>query len=119
MKSPKSEFLELTRKLNAEARQRILSRMRKKLLHSYLENRLTEDDVIAIQLEREDENLKSWQAKIAELLETHAVKVYRYDEEVTLLDLFASRPGIGMSVDLNRLVHEGMKDARLMFKWSW
>ncbi len=59
------------------------------------------------------------QAKIAELLETHAVKVYRYDEEVTLLDLFASRPGIGMSVDLNRLVHEGMKDARLMFKWSW
>ncbi len=59
------------------------------------------------------------QAKIAELLETHAVKVYRYDEEVTLMDLFASRPGIGMSFDLNRLMHEGSKDARLMFKWSW
>ena len=59
------------------------------------------------------------QTKIAELLETEGVKVYRYDEEVTLMDLFSSRPGIGMSFDLNRLMHEGTKDARLMFRWSW
>lgn len=59
------------------------------------------------------------QVKIAELLETKGVKVYRYDEQVTLMDLFSSRPGIGMSFDLNRFVREGTKDARLMFHWSW
>ena len=58
-------------------------------------------------------------AKIAELLETDAVKVYRYDEEVTLMDLFSSKPGIGMRFDLNRFMHESTKDARLMFHWSW
>ncbi len=58
-------------------------------------------------------------AKIAELLKTDSVKVCRYDEEVTLMDLFSSRPGIGMSFDINRLMHEGTKDARLMFHWSW
>lgn len=67
MKTPKPEFLELTRKLNREARERILSRLRKKLLNRYLENPLGEDEVIALQLEREDDNLKSWQARLREL----------------------------------------------------
>ncbi len=58
------------------------------------------------------------QRKIAELLGTDAVIVYRYDEHVTLMDLF-SRPGLGVSLDLNRLLREGEKDARLMFRWSW
>lgn len=67
MKTPKSEFLELSRKLNHEARQRILSRMRKKLFHRYLENPLKEEQLIALQLEREDENLRLWKAKVEEL----------------------------------------------------
>jgi protease-4 len=58
------------------------------------------------------------QRKIAELLETDAVKVYRYDEHVTLLDLFA-RPGIGAHFDLARFLHEGATDTKLMFRWSW
>lgn len=58
-------------------------------------------------------------AKIAELLEADEVKVFRYDEQVTLMDLFASRPGIGFSTELGRLLHTGANDARLMFKWSW
>lgn len=58
------------------------------------------------------------QRKIAELLETDAVIVYRYDEHVRLTDLF-SRSGFGLSLDLNRFVRQGMKDARLMFRWSW
>ena len=56
--------------------------------------------------------------KIAELLKTDEVKVYRYDEEVTLMDLFA-RPGIGMTFDVGRFVREGLEEARLMFRWSW
>lgn len=58
------------------------------------------------------------QSKIAELLDTDAVKVYRYDEEVSLMDLFA-RPGIGLRSNLGRLLHEGFAGPRLMYSWSW
>ena len=58
------------------------------------------------------------QAKIAELLDTDEVKVYRYDEQVTLMDLFA-RPGIGLNLNLSRFMKENMKGPRLMFNWSW
>ena len=57
--------------------------------------------------------------KMAELLKTDAVKVYRYDEQVTLMDLFASKPGIGMRFDLKRFMQESASDVRLMFRWSW
>jgi protease-4 len=57
--------------------------------------------------------------KLAELLETDAVKVYRYDEQVTLMDLFAQRPGIGMRFDLNRFMQESANSAKLMFRWTW
>lgn len=59
------------------------------------------------------------QRKIAELLETDGVKVYRYDEQVSLMDLLSPRPGIGVNVDLKRLMEEGSTDARLMFRWKW
>lgn len=59
------------------------------------------------------------QDKLAELLDADGVKVFRYDEQVTLMDLFASRPGIGLSAELGRLMHAGANDARLMFKWAW
>jgi len=58
------------------------------------------------------------QAKIAELLDADGVKVYKYEEQVTLMDLFA-QPGIGLNFDVNRFMREGAKDARLMFKWTW
>ncbi len=58
------------------------------------------------------------QAKIADLLDADGVKVYKYEEQVTLMDLF-SRPGIGLNFDVSRFMREGAKDARLMFKWTW
>lgn len=58
------------------------------------------------------------QKKMAELLKADGVKVYRYDEQTTLRDLF-SRPGIGLNLDLGRFVKENMNDAKLMFHWSW
>ena len=57
--------------------------------------------------------------KCAELLETDAVKVFRYDEQVTLMDLFSSKPGIGMRFDLKRFMQESANGAKLMFSWSW
>lgn len=58
------------------------------------------------------------QVKIAELLDTPSVKVYRYDEQVTLMDLFA-KPGIGLQFDLSRFMHERANDVKLMFRWTW
>ena len=56
--------------------------------------------------------------KIAELLETDAVSVYRYDERVSLLDMFA-QPRIGTRSELGRFLSEGLSGSRLMFRWSW
>ena len=56
--------------------------------------------------------------KIAELLETDAVKVFRYDEQVTLMDFFAARPGIGIRFDLEKLLRESA-GGRLMYRWEW
>jgi protease-4 len=58
------------------------------------------------------------QRKVAELLETDAVRVYRYDEQVSLLDLFA-RPGVGARLDLGRLLHEAVSDPKLLYRVSW
>ncbi len=58
------------------------------------------------------------QRELAELLETEAVKIYRYDEQVTFMDLFA-RPGIGTRFDLGRYLRAGAGDPKLMFRWSW
>lgn len=58
------------------------------------------------------------QRKAAQLLDADAVRVVRYEEHVTLMDLFA-RPGIGLSAEVGRLLREGGRDARLMFRWSW
>ena len=57
--------------------------------------------------------------KIAELLKTDSVKVFRYDEQVTIMDLFASRPGIGMSFDLKRVMQESLNGAKMMYRWTW
>lgn len=59
------------------------------------------------------------QAKIADLLDADDVKVYRYSEEVTLMDMISSHRGLGMSLDLSRLMRDGVKEPRLMFRWSW
>ena len=56
--------------------------------------------------------------KIAELLDTDAVIVYRYDEQVSLADLFA-QPRIGSKLGLGRFMREGLSDSKLMFRWAW
>ncbi|MDD4024807.1 MAG: signal peptide peptidase SppA [Kiritimatiellae bacterium] len=57
-------------------------------------------------------------SKMAELLETDAVKVFRYDEQVTLMDFFSARPGIGVGFDLERLLRENA-GGKLMYRWEW
>jgi protease-4 len=57
--------------------------------------------------------------KMAELLKTDSVKVYRYDEQVTIMDLFSSRPGIGLHFDLNRFMQESLNGVKMMYRWTW
>jgi len=58
------------------------------------------------------------QAKIAELLKAEdGVKVYRYGEHVTLMDML-SRPGFGLNTDLGRLLKGAQDSPRLMYRWS-
>ena len=58
------------------------------------------------------------QTAMAELLETETVRVIRYEEHVTLMDLFVARPGIGVNAGWRRWLSEAM-DRRLMYRWSW
>ena len=59
------------------------------------------------------------QAKIAEMLQAKdGVKIYRYGEHVTLMDLLA-RPGFGLHTDLRRLLQGEANGSRLMYKWDF
>lgn len=58
--------------------------------------------------------------KLAALLKCDSVKVYRYEEQMGLMDLFMRRPGIGLSSDIKRVLGEAVRgEGRLMYRWSW
>ena len=61
------EYLEKAKLLGKEERERLLSRMRNKLMRRLEDNKLTADEVIAIQLEIEDEDLEEWRKRWSEI----------------------------------------------------
>ena len=66
-KTPSDEYLEKAKLLDNEASERLLSRTRSKLKRRLEDRTLTLLDVMAIQLEIEDEDLNAWREKVAEL----------------------------------------------------
>jgi hypothetical protein len=66
-KTPSEEYLEKAKLLSQEDRERLLSRMRTKLMRRLEDKKLSADEVVAIQLEIEDEDLEEWRQKWAEL----------------------------------------------------
>ena len=66
-KTPSDEYLEKAKLLDNEASERLLSRTRSKLKRRLEDRTLTLLDVMAIQLEIEDEDLNEWREKVAEL----------------------------------------------------
>jgi protease-4 len=56
---------------------------------------------------------------IAGLLDVDDVQIFRYAEQVTLMDLFSSRPGIGLATDIKKALGEGLGNGRLMYRWAW
>jgi hypothetical protein len=66
-KIPSEKYLEKAKLLSKEDRERLLSRTRTKLMRRLEDNKMNADEVVAIQLEIEDEDLEEWREKWAEL----------------------------------------------------
>jgi len=66
-KSPSDEYLEKAKLLNEEACERLLSRARSKLKRRLDDKKISMLEVVALQLEIEDEDLAEWRERIAEI----------------------------------------------------
>lgn len=66
-RTPKDEYLERARCLPGNEIERLLLRMRGKLRRRLEEERLSPLEVIALQLEIDDDDLNAWRARMSEL----------------------------------------------------
>jgi hypothetical protein len=73
-KAPTDEYLEQAKQLNEEASERLLSRARTKLMRRLEDKKLTALEVMALQLEFEDEDLAEWRDRVAEIKSTEDKK---------------------------------------------
>jgi len=73
-KTPSDEYIEKAKLLDEEAAERLLSRARSKLVRRLEDRKMTPLDVMALQLEIEDEDLNEWRERVAEINQTEARK---------------------------------------------
>jgi hypothetical protein len=73
-KIPSDEYLEKAGLLSNEETERLLSRMRSKLKRRLEDKKMNALEAVAIQLEKEDEELNEWRAKMAEIREKTKAK---------------------------------------------
>ena len=66
-KTPSDESLEKAKLLSKEESERLLSRTRSKLMRQLESEKMTALEVVAMQLEIEDEDLSEWRKKMAEI----------------------------------------------------
>ena len=66
-KTPSEAYLEKAKLMTKEETERLLSRMRAKLMRRLDDKNLSALDVVAIQLEIEDKELNEWREKMAEI----------------------------------------------------
>ncbi len=64
MKNVNEEYLAKVKLLDAEERERLLSRMSGKLPRRLQKDKINEDEAIAIQLELEDQQLSEWRERM-------------------------------------------------------
>jgi hypothetical protein len=67
MRKPADEYLEKARQLEQEETERLLARMRSKLMRRVEDKKMSVQEAVAIQLEIEDEELQEWRARMAEI----------------------------------------------------
>ncbi|MHB0982030.1 MAG: hypothetical protein ACYCWB_06005 [Thiobacillus sp.] len=66
-KTPSDEYLEKAKLLSKEETERLLSRTRSKLIRRLESEKMTALEVVALQLEIEDEDLSEWREKMVEI----------------------------------------------------
>jgi len=66
-KTPDEQYLEKAKRLTKDETERLLSRMRTKLTRRLEDNKQSELEVVAIQLEIEDKELNEWRERMAEI----------------------------------------------------
>ena len=66
-KNPTEAYLEQAKRLSKEETERVLSRIRPKLMRRLDDHNLSALEKAAIQLEHEDEALNEWREKVAEI----------------------------------------------------
>lgn len=66
-KTPSDEYLEKAKLLSKEETERLLSRTRSKLIRHLEKEKMTALEVVALQLEFEDEDLNEWRERMAEI----------------------------------------------------
>jgi hypothetical protein len=71
IKPPAKEYLEKAKALSRKDAERLFSRMRGKLNRRLEENKLSALEVVAIQLELEDEQLQQWRTNFAKVKEKY------------------------------------------------
>lgn len=67
MRKPADEYLEKAGQLEQEETERLLARMRSKLMRRLEDKKMSVQEAVAIQLEIEDEELQEWRARMAEI----------------------------------------------------
>lgn len=67
MRKPADEYLEKAKQLEQEETERLLARMRSKLMRRLEDKKMSVQEAVAIQLEIEDEELQEWRARMAEI----------------------------------------------------
>jgi hypothetical protein len=67
MRKPVDEYLEKANKLNKEETERLLARMRSKLMCRLEDKKMSVQEAVAIQLEIEDEELQEWRRRMTEI----------------------------------------------------
>lgn len=67
MRKPADEYLEKAGQLEQEETERLLARMRTKLMRRLEDKKMSVQEAVAIQLEIEDEELQEWRARMAEI----------------------------------------------------
>ena len=81
IKAVNLDYIAQAKKLNADQRERVLSRMVGKLPKRLQKEKLSADEAIAIQLELEDEQLQDWRKNMAEIQAKAAKAKAKADEK--------------------------------------
>jgi len=71
IKTPAEEYVEKAKLLTEQEAERLMSRVRAKLMRRLEDKKISDLEVVAIQLQIEDQALNEWREKMAEIRERH------------------------------------------------